>query len=363
MPYAEKRDGALTGMFYGEVIYKERGKADKRFRRRFDTKRAAEGYEAYVKATGMEPPDLQEARLTGPTFAEVAQAARENKDAWKRGKDASGLKRLEYIETTAIGATAVSDVTTAMLDTLVRDLERRPVRGGEGRKMSAGTVNRYLSAASAVLRFALERRLIAHMPTVPWKEETGHRLHWLDAGQEEAVVAYMKEQGWLAESLAVRVLCASGMRWSEFATLEPFQAQGEWIKLDKTKTNTPRDIPIDEQLCGELRAMLRAGTSPLYSTMRKRLKLALNSCGYDPRVGIHNLRHSTATRLTKLDVPTSIVQKFLGHKSITTTLKYVHVEADDLLAAAKKLSPQRGETSQNVERGEIFHFKKASGNK
>jgi hypothetical protein len=48
----EKREGKLTGFWYGEVD--RRNKGGQRFRRRFETKREAEGYEAYVKAAGCE---------------------------------------------------------------------------------------------------------------------------------------------------------------------------------------------------------------------------------------------------------------------------------------------------------------------
>ena len=54
MPHAEKRDGKLTGFWYGEVDRRHKG--GERFRRRFETKAKAKGYEAYVKATGEEPP-------------------------------------------------------------------------------------------------------------------------------------------------------------------------------------------------------------------------------------------------------------------------------------------------------------------
>ena len=68
MPHAEKRDGKLTGFWYGEVDRRHKG--GERFRRRFETKGKAEGYEAYVKATGEEPPGLAEGDMTGRTIRE-----------------------------------------------------------------------------------------------------------------------------------------------------------------------------------------------------------------------------------------------------------------------------------------------------
>jgi hypothetical protein len=69
MPHAEKRGGKLTGFWYGEVDRRHKG--GERFRRRFETKAKAEGYEAYVKATGKEPPGRADGDVRGCTFANI----------------------------------------------------------------------------------------------------------------------------------------------------------------------------------------------------------------------------------------------------------------------------------------------------
>jgi hypothetical protein len=58
MSYPEKRGGKFTGYWYGEV--RSMNASRDRFRRRFETRKEAEGYEAYVKAVGHEPPGLVE---------------------------------------------------------------------------------------------------------------------------------------------------------------------------------------------------------------------------------------------------------------------------------------------------------------
>jgi hypothetical protein len=153
MPHAEKRDGKLTGFWYGEVDLRHKG--GERFRRRFETKRAAEGYEAYVRAAGEEPPGAAEGDVSGRTFASVAEeckAAGGPKGAWKRGRDASVLSRLDTLTHMSLGKQAIERVSYGDLQAVVADLERRPTRMGE--KMAVGTINRYLTAASAVLTFA-----------------------------------------------------------------------------------------------------------------------------------------------------------------------------------------------------------------
>jgi hypothetical protein len=60
MSYAERRDQKLTGWWYGEQEVRT-GSTEHRFRKRFKTKGEADGYEAYVKATGQEPPGMTDA--------------------------------------------------------------------------------------------------------------------------------------------------------------------------------------------------------------------------------------------------------------------------------------------------------------
>jgi len=361
MAYAEKRDGKLTGRWYGEVIYKERNVAPVRYRRAFDTKRAAEGYEAYVKATGIEPPDLDGAKLTGLTFAQAAEKARAASDVWKRGRDPSGQKRLDYI-IARIGQLPLEQVTTEELDKIVALLSARPAKSGGG-KLSAGTINRYLTFASAVLTFSEERGLLKKGPVIPWLHEDGHRIHWLTEEQETTVVRWLIEQGHLTTANIVRVLCASGLRWGEFEGLEVYQvtmgAEVAWIKLDKTKTDSPRDVPIDPELAALLRAILSANSPRDYRTIRSQFGDAIKACGYAPQLTLHCCRHTTATRLIKKKTPLPIVQQFMGHKSIQTTLKYVHVESDDLAEAAKNLYPQRGKSTESEAIPGVVAFKKA----
>lgn len=193
MAYAERRGNALTGYWYGETRHKKQ-----RFRRRFETKKEAEGYEAYVNATGQEPPHLEDAELKGPTFASVAAEARAHKAEWQRGRDPSGQKRLDYV-ISLIGALPIGAVETTDLDRVVLDLRKRP--GKDGTKLASGTINRYLSAASAVLTFAVDRKHIKSAPSVPWQEETGKRIHWINDEQERVLRDFMIRQGWQHDAL------------------------------------------------------------------------------------------------------------------------------------------------------------------
>jgi integrase/recombinase XerD len=55
------------------------------------------------------------------------------------------------------------------------------------------------------------------------------------------------------------------------------------------------------------------------------LKKALREAGIIKNISVHNLRHSYATHLLEAGIDIRIIQKYLGHKSISSTMIYTHL--------------------------------------
>ena len=51
----------------------------------------------------------------------------------------------------------------------------------------------------------------------------------------------------------------------------------------------------------------------------------------------HALRHTWASRLIQRGVSLRVVQEWLGHKTITVTMRYAHLSPKSLLAAVSVL--------------------------
>ena len=66
-----------------------------------------------------------------------------------------------------------------------------------------------------------------------------------------------------------------------------------------------------------------------YSDIKKAFNSALQKANIK-NFRFHDLRHTFATRLVMANVPIVTVQKLLGHKNITTTLRYAHATDESL---------------------------------
>ena len=85
-----------------------------------------------------------------------------------------------------------------------------------------------------------------------------------------------------------------------------------------------------------------------YPTFRKRWLLATTAFGRDVRV--HDLRHTHASWLIAAGVPLPVIQRRLGHESITTTVdRYGHLAPDSDVAVLAALDAQLATTEATQE--------------
>ncbi|MEZ6117355.1 MAG: tyrosine-type recombinase/integrase [Pirellulaceae bacterium] len=67
-------------------------------------------------------------------------------------------------------------------------------------------------------------------------------------------------------------------------------------------------------------------TKPMATTtVQKPMKQIVEQLNFRKKIHIHTLRHSYATHLLEAGVSLRIIQKYLGHSSLQTTMIYLHL--------------------------------------
>jgi site-specific recombinase XerD len=137
------------------------------------------------------------------------------------------------------------------------------------------------------------------------------------------------------------VMYGAGLRISEACALEVGDIDGKrgLLHVRHGKGDRPRYTMLGERLYEALRAYWAANRPPLPllfpgpdprkpidpRSVREAIRAATITCGLQKRMTPHVLRHSFATHLHELGTDIAKIQPLLGHASLRSTMRYVHV--------------------------------------
>jgi site-specific recombinase XerD len=158
---------------------------------------------------------------------------------------------------------------------------------------------------------------------------------------------------------------AAGLRVGELVRLKPTDIHSGrmLIRVDQGKGRKDRYTLLSPRLLEELRAYWRAyqpggwlfpnakRSGPLPTASAQRVYYAAKRRAEIVHgQGIHSLRHSFATHLLEAGVDLPTIQRLLGHTSLATTARYLHVTSKHLEGTRSPLDllrlPDRGEHRQ-----------------
>jgi integrase/recombinase XerD len=159
------------------------------------------------------------------------------------------------------------------------------------------------------------------------------------------VVRLLEAPGNAKHRVVLMTCYATGLRVSELVHLrgEDVHSERMLIHVRQGKGRKDRYTLLSPRLLEELRNYWRAyrpqewlffgrdRTGPLpVATAQKIYYAAKRRAGIQRGHGIHTLRHSFATHLMEAGVDLPTLQRLLGHTSLATTAKYLHVTAKHL---------------------------------
>jgi len=156
---------------------------------------------------------------------------------------------------------------------------------------------------------------------------------------------------------------ATGCRVSEIAgvTVDALDMKGRTVKI-RGKGGRERLLPIHDEAihwCEEYRTvrhewmrqadlketklffLTRRGTALTRQAIWKILKRYALLAGIDKNVWPHLIRHTFATHVLQGGADLRAVQELLGHRSISTTEVYTHLDVENLKVMQQKFHPRR----------------------
>src|SRR6266851_68848 len=145
---------------------------------------------------------------------------------------------------------------------------------------------------------------------------------------------------------------AAGLRVSEVVALKvsDLDADRMTVRIAPGKGAMDRYVPLSPRLLKEWRAFWqstpprhwlfpnRLGTRPIDITVAQKLyTLTKLRAGIRKQGGIHALRHAFATHLLEAGRDVHTVQRLLGHRYVSSTVRYFHLSQGRVLATPSPL--------------------------
>jgi len=152
----------------------------------------------------------------------------------------------------------------------------------------------------------------------------------------------------LRHRACLTLIYTCGLRLHEATNISPLDidSQRMVIHIKNGKGRKDRIVPLPKITLHVLRAHYKNHFNPKFifpapgrgghkeknstiplpdSSIQTVLKKALRESGIIKNISVHNLRHSYATHLLEAGIDIRIIQKYLGHKSISTTMIYTQL--------------------------------------
>jgi integrase/recombinase XerD len=178
----------------------------------------------------------------------------------------------------------------------------------------------------------------------------------------EEVARLLASTATLRERALLMTTYGGGLRVSEVVRLRvsDIDAQRDMIRVEQGKGRKDRYTLLGPRLLAELRhywQVYRPAQPWLFPQRRKAAPMdpttaqksyygAKRRAGITKAGGIHALRHSFATHLLEAGTDLPTLQRLLGHDSITTTMRYIHVTQQRAAAQGSPLESLPFDTAQ-----------------
>jgi site-specific recombinase XerD len=263
---------------------------------------------------------------------------------------------------------SVAEVTSAHIQQYQLALFQQEGRAvdGEAKPLSLGSQANKLAAVRKFFQWLLAEGMLAHNPSAALEfPKRGRPLPRNVLTPEEArrliEATPIKKPRDIRDRALIEVLYATGIRRAELIglTIYDLDLLGAALKV-RGKGDSTRIVPLTSSAMAALKLYLDE-SRPVYARHATQVSLFVSSRSGGPlddddivrivqkaakRAGIskhitpHTLRHSIATHLLQGHADIRQIQKLLGHRRLTSTEIYTHVEISDLQEVIARCHPR-----------------------
>lgn len=305
------------------------GRGGKRYRKTLPTKAEAERWKAWLVAKVTKVPDWKPPRKDTRRLSDLIELWHEGHG--KQLRDSQHRHRILIRLAEQIGNPTASEFTATQF-TAYRT-----------QRLKAGIKEATTNREHAYLRSMFnELTRLGHwerenpLKAVRQFKERQQELSYLQPDQIQSLLNALKE-----DARHVSQIClATGARWSEAEKLRGEHVEDNLITFTDTKSGQIRAVPIRPELAKEIKRKSYGRLfKPCYEDFRRAVrKINLNL----PNGQLtHVLRHTFASHFMAKGGNILVLQRILGHQSLTMTMRYAHL-APEHLKEAIRLNPLNG---------------------
>jgi integrase len=200
------------------------------------------------------------------------------------------------------------------------------------------------------------------LPEFRRQKERAGRIRFLERDEEARLFAAIKSRSEDAYRLSV-FLVDSGCRLGEALGLIWNDIQEHRVSFWITKSGRSRTIPMTERVKEVIKLPPTEGRrpkGPFTKLSQAQFRAIWNDAkaevglGADDQVVPHILRHTCASRLVQGGIDIRRVQMWLGHQTLSMTMRYAHLATNDLDGCVVVLETPRSEESQRGAESSVF---------
>jgi integrase len=264
----------------------------------------------------------------------------------KHRKNADEQARLLAVWRALMGTRTLVSLTPAVIAEQRDELAKRPNRAGK--PITGATVNRHLTALSAVLTVAtkeygwLPKNPVANVSRLA---DSKGRERFLSEAERQALLTACDASECAALGPCVRLALATGARKGELMGLEwaNVNLDRRTVRFVDTKNGDNRTVPLAPTAVAVLKAW-KKGRLPTglvfpmtIDGIDKPWREAREAAGLGD-FRFHDLRHSAASYLAMSGASLMDIAAILGHKTLAMVKRYSHLSEQHTTAAIDRMA-------------------------